>query len=112
MNSLKKHNLNIKKRRNRVRIKLSGSSKRPRLSVYKSNYSLIAQFIDDQKKQAMCAVRVRGKNMKAAEVLAQQILKIAEKHKIKQAVFDRGSYKYHGVVAAIADKVREGGIKI
>ena len=105
-----------KRRHKRVRIKLSGSSVRPRLSVYRSLSHIYAQLIDDVSGKTLASakdteiVKKATKSEKSAEVgklLAQKAVKVG----ISEVVFDRGSYKYHGRVKALADGAREGGLK-
>lgn len=92
---------------NRVRAKVSGTSERPRLAVFRSNTSIAGQLIDDQK--GITIVSVSGKD--AAEI-GKEIAKKAVEKKITEAVFDRRSYRYHGRVKAFAEGAREGGLKI
>ena len=104
----------------RVRKALFGSAEKPRLSVYRSLKSMMVQLIDDQSGKTLCYVS--GKEAGKAKVedktgkIAQSYIlgkKLAEKAKAKgitKAVFDRGGYKYHGRVKAVADGAREGGL--
>ena len=94
-------------RKKRVRAKLEGTAMRPRISVFRSNKFTYAQAIDDVKAVTLAS----AKNQDAAKTgqdLAEKLLKL----KIKQAVFDRSGYKYHGRVKEIADGVREKGVNI
>jgi large subunit ribosomal protein L18 len=100
------------KRVARIRAKVRGSEKRPRLSVYRSNQKLTVQIIDDEKKYTMFSVQGEGKNIASAKKLGVAIVTKAKAKNIASMVFDRGGYKYHGVVKQIADTVREGGIII
>lgn len=105
----------------RVRAKVTGTAKCPRLSVFRGLKNVNLQLIDDDKGRTVCSAstqevkkqKVEGKSAKvAAAYLAGKLL--AEKAKakdIKQAVFDRGGYRYHGRVAAAAEGAREGGLK-
>jgi large subunit ribosomal protein L18 len=104
------------RRHKRVRAKIIGVLKRPRLCVFRSANHIYAQLIDDQKgKTLLCASDLKSKSKKNKTVKAQEVGKeIAEKaaeKKIKEVVFDRGGYKYHGRVKALADGAREGGLK-
>jgi large subunit ribosomal protein L18 len=81
------------RRRRRVRARIVGDAERPRLSVYRSNRGIFAQLIDDQAK-------------KAGELLAER----AKAAGVETCVFDRGGYKYHGRVKALAEGAREGGL--
>jgi len=100
------------KRVARIRAKVRGSEKRPRLSVYRSNQKLTVQIIDDEKKLTMFSVQGEGKNIASAKKLGEALVTKAKAKHITNMVFDRGGYKYHGVVKQIADTVREGGITI
>ena len=110
------------KRQLRVRKTLRGTEKKPRLSVFKSNVHIAAQVIDDDKGATLVGFGSHNKTMRSAKAgkskteLATLIGKeLAEKLKqagVEQVVFDRGPYKYHGVIAALADAVREAGIKL
>ncbi len=117
------------KRRNRhkrIRTKIFGTSQKPRLCVFRSSNHIYTQVIDDEKNKIICSVNdVLGKKAKikstAKEGLSGKKLSaftvgklIAEKaleKKIEKVVFDRGGYKYHGRIKALADGAREGGLK-
>jgi large subunit ribosomal protein L18 len=104
------------KRRRRVRAKIRGSAERPRISVFRSNRGISAQLIDDGQGLTLAAVNwteadLRGlgpmeQATKAGELLAQR----AKQAGVGQAVFDRGGYKYHGRVKALAEGARAGGL--
>lgn len=106
-------------RQRRVRAKIKGTSLRPRLSVYRSHYSIYAQLIDDEKKTTLFGISDKdlakrdGKISKTdmARELGLLLAKKARDKKIKSVVFDRGSYLYHGRVKAVAEGAREGGLK-
>jgi len=93
-------------RKKRVKAKVLGTAKTPRLSVFRSNKYVYAQLIDDQKNVTL--VHAKGE---VAKLVGEQIAKDAKKKKISSAVFDRSGYKYHGKVKALADAAREGGLK-
>ena len=105
------------KRRRRVRAKVRGSAERPRIAVFRSNRGIFAQLIDDDAGRTLAAVNwteadLRGlKPMeqagKAGELLAQR----AKAAGIEAALFDRGGYRYHGKVKALAEGAREGGLR-
>lgn len=106
---------NTKLRRvTRIRKKIAFVSDRPRLSVYRSNANIYAQIIDDSK--AKTVVSASSKEVKATKKMEQAIevgKLIAEKAKsakVTKVVFDKGSYKFHGRVKALADSAREGGL--
>ena len=101
----------------RVRAKISGTKECPRLCVYRSNKHIEAQIIDDVAKKTLCAsssVALKlenGSNVEAAKKVGADLAEKAKALKIKEVVFDRGGYVYHGRVAALADAAREGGLK-
>lgn len=107
-------------RKVRTRSKISGTSLRPRLSVYKSNKYMSAQIIDDQKNSTLVSISEKqlgklgelGKNgLEKAKELGKMIAEKAIKEKIKKIVFDKGGYSYHGKIKAIAEGAREGGLE-
>lgn len=96
--------------------KILGTTKRPRLSVFRSNKFIYAQIIDDEKGKTLVGVsekRIKEEKTKTdkAKLLGLLLARQALKHKIDSVVFDRGNFKYHGRVKAFADGVREGGLK-
>jgi large subunit ribosomal protein L18 len=105
------------RRRRRVRARIRGSAERPRLSVYRSNRGVFAQLIDDGAGRTLASVswtedelRKLGSMEQAKRVGAL----LAERGKaagVETCVFDRGGYRFHGRVAAIAEGAREGGLK-
>lgn len=102
------------KRHKRVRAKISGTGKVPRLCVFRSAKHIYGQLIDDEKGKTMLSVsdfeiKKSGKVAKAYEV-GRLIAGKAMEKKIKKVVFDRGGYRYHGRVKALAEGVREGGL--
>ncbi|OGG15240.1 50S ribosomal protein L18 [Candidatus Gottesmanbacteria bacterium RIFCSPHIGHO2_01_FULL_46_14] len=101
-----------KKRKARIRAVITGTAARPRLAVFRSGRAMIAQLIDDGAGKTIIAKRTEGKNIAAATALGKEIAAMAGKHKISAVVFDRGGFRYHGAVKALADAVREGGIPI
>lgn len=100
------------RRMRRVRLKLS---KAPRLSVFVSNRYIWAQIIDDSKDATLVAVSSKGLKKGVGTDIAREvgraIAKDALKRKIARVVFDRGSYKYHGRIKALAEGAREVGLK-
>jgi len=104
------------KRRRRVRAKVRGTAERPRIAVFRSNRGIFAQLIDDDSGRTLAAVNwtetdLRG--LKPMEQAARAGGLIAERAKaagIETAVFDRGGYRYHGRVKALAEGAREGGL--
>jgi len=108
----------IKARRKRVRKNMIGTSSKPRLSVFRSNMYIYAQLIDDQNSKTLSAVSdkklpketTKKTKLEKATTVGQLLADVAKKQKIKSVVFDRGSYKYHGRVKALADAARKGGL--
>ena len=105
------------RRRRRVRAKVQGTADRPRLSVFRSNRGIQAQLIDDVQGHTMAAVSwTEGelKTMARMEQAKRAGALIAERAKaagVEECVFDRGGYRYHGKVKALAEGAREGGLK-
>ena len=104
------------RRRRRVRAKVRGTAERPRLSVFRSNRGIGAQLIDDVKGHTVAAVNWTEDDLKslgsmeqakrAGELLAER----AKAAGVETCVFDRGGYRYHGKVKALADGARESGL--
>ncbi len=106
------------RRHQRLRAKIRGTSLKPRLSVFRSLGHICAQLIDDDRSKTLGMAsdldlkldKKMTKTMKAAEV-GKLIAKIAKEKKIINVVFDRGGFKYHGRVKALAQGARKGGLK-
>jgi large subunit ribosomal protein L18 len=106
------------RRRRRVRAKVSGTAERPRISVFRSNRGISAQLIDDVAGRTLASVTWTEGDLRslprmeqatqAGRLLAQR----AKDSGIEHAVFDRGGYKYHGRVKALAEGAREGGLTV
>ena len=118
MNPRKKVNQVRARRARRTRAKVFGRAARPRLSVFRSNRGIYAQLIDDEARRTLVSVsskEVAGKakqsKSKAAEAVGERLAEKAAKAGIKQVVFDRGKYAFHGRVKAIAQAARAGGLK-
>lgn len=105
---------NRMRRHARIRAKVSGTATRPRLAVFKSNRSLYIQLIDDENSATLFAAdsrKAKGKTPTEKAIdLGKQVAEAAKKKKIEAIVFDRGGFKYQGVIAALADSAREGGL--
>lgn len=106
-----------RRRHNRVRRRIQGSSECPRLTVFRSNRGIYAQVIDDLEGRTLAAassteIKESGLRKSEAAMMVGELLagKIKEQ-KIDRIVFDRGSYQYHGRVKALAEGVRKGGIQ-
>jgi large subunit ribosomal protein L18 len=104
------------RRRRRVRAKIRGSAERPRLSVFRSNRGIFAQLIDDDSGRTVAAVswiEPELRKLTATEQAKRVGELIAERAKaagVEACVFDRGGYRYHGRVRAVAEAAREGGL--
>ncbi|MFH0969552.1 MAG: 50S ribosomal protein L18 [Patescibacteria group bacterium] len=102
-------------RKKRIRAKIFGSNKRPRLCVFRSLKGLYVQVIDDAKEKTIAFANIKEtkakSNLEGAEKLGKLIAKKCKEAKISEVVFDRSGYKYHGKIKAIADGAREGGLK-
>lgn len=102
-----------------IRRKVNGTAQKPRLSVFRSNTAIYAQLIDDTRGQTLAAASSRDKDLKAqkgtktelSKLVGQAIARKAAELGVKEVVFDRGGYLYHGRVKAVADGAREGGLK-
>ena len=105
------------RRRRRVRAKVRGSAERPRLSVFRSNLGISAQLIDDDRGHTLAAVAWTEsdlrtlKRMEQAAKAGELIAARAKAAGIERAVFDRGGYRYHGRVKALAEGAREAGLR-
>ena len=115
--SLKKRDSSRKRRVFRVRKKLKGSSLKPRLCINKSNKNLYAQLIDDDSSKTIVGLGTMSKEInakkskEAAQALGAKIAELAKNKKIAEVIFDRGRYKYHGIIAHFADSARKAGLK-
>lgn len=120
-NTTLKKQLLRNKRSLRVRSKLHGTAAKPRLSIVKSNSHIQAQLIDDDAGKTIGHVATFGKefrntefnrkNKTSAQKLGQRIAEIAKEKNVKEVIFDRGPFKYHGILAALADAAREAGLQ-
>lgn len=108
-----------KKRHVRVRNKLSGTPERPRLNVYRSNSHIYAQLIDDVNAVTLASASTLDKdlgvdatgNVEAAKKVGELVAKRAVEKGVKEVVFDRGGYLYHGRIKALAEAAREAGLQ-
>lgn len=105
-------------RHNRVRSRISGSLERPRLCVFRSNTSVYVQIIDDTKHSTilsasdknLSASDKKGTKTERSSKVGEHIAKLAIEKNITTVKFDRGGYKYHGRVKALAEGARKGGL--
>ncbi len=117
---LNKGNRKLERERRHVRVrrKVTGTSERPRLSVYRSEKNIYAQIIDDVKGVTLASASSLGKdfegsswNKDAASKVGTEIAEKAKAAGIEKVVFDRGGYIYHGRVQALAEAAREAGLE-
>lgn len=99
----------------KIRAKISGTSSRPRLSVYKSNMNIYAQLIDDTAGKTLVSVsdvkEKKGTKADRSVMVGKEIAKKALDAKITEVVFDRNGFNYTGRIKLLADSAREGGLK-
>ncbi|HEX2195736.1 MAG TPA: 50S ribosomal protein L18 [Actinomycetota bacterium] len=106
----------LEKRHRRVRKKVVGSPERPRLAVFRSNRHIYAQVIDDVAGRTLAAassliVSNGGDPKEKAKAVGRQVAEKAKAAGITRVTFDRGGFRYHGRVQALADGAREGGLE-
>lgn len=99
-------------RKTRIRAKITGTASRPRFVVFRSNTALYVQIVNDETGKTLLASSIKGKTIAKAKELGTAVAAVAKKKGIETIVFDRGGYRYHGVVKALADAVREGGLHV
>ena len=114
-------NANRLQRHKRVRRKITGTTQRPRLCVFRSSNNIYAQIIDDANRVTLTAASSldaevkgavnHGGNKEAAKMVGEMIAKRAIEKGITEVVFDRGGYLYHGRVQGLAEAAREAGLK-
>ncbi len=110
-----------RRRQTRVRAKLAGTAARPRLNVYRSLSNIYAQVIDDETGKTLASASTIDKDVAAAivgktkveasKIVGETVAKRAKEAGISAVVFDRGGYRYHGRVAALAEGARAGGLE-
>lgn len=107
-----------KRRHRRVRSKISGTADRPRLNVFRSITQIYAQLIDDGAGHTIASASSLDSELKAnagrieqAKLVGELLGKRAKKSGVKQVVFDRGGYRYHGRIKALAEAARETGLE-
>lgn len=118
--SLVKERLMKYRRSLRVRKKVRGSLQKPRLCVVKTNKNIYVQLIDDESGRVLASISTIAKtvnktayskkNKESAKFLGIKIAELGKALEVDQVVFDRGPFKYHGVIAMVADGAREGGL--
>lgn len=105
----------------RIRKRVTGTTERPRLAVFRSSKHIYAQVIDDGRGVTLASASTTeastrqnvgsGSNVKAAKEIGKLIAERAKQQGVESVVFDRGGYIYHGRVRALAESAREGGLK-
>lgn len=111
-------NASRKKRHMRIRNKIFGTAERPRLNVFRSSKNIYAQIIDDSKGMTLVSASslekdfsMNGGNKEAAKEVGKMIAKKAIDKNVKEVIFDRGGYIFHGRVKELAEGAREGGLE-
>ena len=104
------------RRKQRIRKKVSGSSARPRLTVFRSLKQIYCQVVDDEKRATLASAaslgdKGEGSKVQTAAVVGEKIAAVCLEKGIKQVVFDRNGYLYQGRVKALADGARKGGLE-
>ena len=102
-----------------VRTRIVGTSKRPRVSIFRSNKNVFVQFIDDSSGKTLLSSKVvstatskiRGNKIYKSLEIGKMLAEKAKEAGIVEAVFDRGGYRYHGRIKSVADGMRAGGLK-
>jgi large subunit ribosomal protein L18 len=112
---LKKNERRIRRKKG-IRKSIYGSETKPRITVFRSNKHIYVQAIDDDKGSTLCSSSdVKAgvkKNCDGAIFLGQKLAQNLKEAKVKQVVFDRNGYIYHGIVKSIAEGIRKGGIRV
>jgi large subunit ribosomal protein L18 len=122
MNSQKTKQASRLRRSRRVRNKVRGTAERPRLTVFRSSKHIYAQLIDDTTGRTLASASSKAKkvegetpklgaNVAAAKAIGQQIAEAGKAAGVTKVAFDRGHYRYHGRIKALADGAREGGLQ-
>lgn len=97
------------RRRKRIRARVQGTAERPRASVFRSLKYIYVQLINDESQHTLASTRGA---LKEAKKVGEELAKSAKKVKITKVTFDRGGYRYHGRVKAVAEGMREGGLQL
>ena len=118
MNQIRKRTIIRKKRMQRIRKKLRGSPDRPRLCIFKSHKHIGGQIIDDEAGITLVGFSTLSKGAKGqkkskagARFVGAKLAEKKKKKNIEHVVFDRGRFKFHGIIAELADAARENGLK-
>lgn len=110
-----KNNRRLRIRRG-IRNKITGTTEKPRLSVFKSNKGIYAQIIDDSKGHTLVSASTKelgisSLNVESSKQVGQKLAEKAKVNGLESIVFDRNGYVYHGKIKALAEGAREGGLK-
>lgn len=109
------------RKKRRVSSGIKGTKERPRISVFRSNKYIYGQAVDDQQQRTIVSFsslilrkkqKIRKNKIEEAKLTGFELAKLLKEKGIKKAIFDRGIYRYHGRVKALAEGLREGGIEI
>lgn len=107
-----------RRRHSRVRKKILGTAQRPRLAVYRSNKYIYAQVIDDERGHTVAAASSQEPDMRSKSLTVETAAEVgtllarrAQSAGVSEVVFDRGGYRYHGRVKALAEAARDGGLE-
>ncbi|MDQ6749325.1 MAG: 50S ribosomal protein L18 [Actinomycetota bacterium] len=106
------------RRRRRVRAKVRGTAQRPRVSVFRSNRGISAQLVDDDRGHTLAAAVWTEEDLRSlprmeqADAVGRRLAERAREAGVERAVFDRGGYRYHGRVKALADAARDAGLTV
>ena len=117
MSLVSKQRNRTKRRALRVRNAVKAQGSRPRVTIFRSNKQIYAQIIDDTVHKTLASassldMKVKGDKKDMAKQVGLELARLAKDKGIEQAMFDRGSFLYHGRVKALAEGLREGGLKI
>lgn len=121
LSEFKQRNIRRKRRKLSMKKRVRGSAERPRMAVFKSNRNLFVQLIDDDKGYTLASASTlmkeldnsefKKKGKESARYLGELIAKRAKDQNIESVVFDRGHFKYHGLLAELANSAREAGLR-
>jgi large subunit ribosomal protein L18 len=121
MDRLEKKAISGWRRKMRVRNQIKSTAERPRLTIHRTHKHIYAQIIDDMAGKTLCSAASTNKdlpetlkhggNIKAAEMIGMLVAQRAIMHGVKKVVFDRGSFRYHGRVKALAEAARKAGLE-
>ena len=119
MNRIKSKQVHRIARHRRIRARVLGTAQKPRIAVFRSNKHIFVQLIDDELRKTVLSGKVvfggkskiKGSKVEKATEIGKIVAEKAKTAGISEVVFDRGGYKYHGRIKALADGLRSGGLK-